>query len=109
MTGNFPAGGPVPPGFGPGYPVSQRPKPSRAGVWLGAIACVLAAAALVVGVVALYEPATAAIASSPPTAPPQLIADEIFIDEADKPLCEDIGPLMREETDRTNTFLDLGA
>src|SRR5689334_9565762 len=53
MTGNFPGGGPFPPAFGPGYPVSQPPKPSRAGVWLGAIACVLATAALVVGVMAL--------------------------------------------------------
>ena len=51
MTGNFPVGGPIPPSYGPVYP--PPPKPSRAGVWLGSIACVLAAAALVVGVVAL--------------------------------------------------------
>lgn len=37
------------------------------------------------------------------------MVEELFVDEADRPLCEAIGSLMREESDRTNAFLDKGA
>ncbi len=46
---------------------------------------------------------------SPPPAVPQAEKQELFVDDADKPLCEAIGPLMREESDRTNAFLRTGA
>jgi len=105
MTGNFPVGGPVPPGFGPVYP--PPPKPSRAGVWLGSVACVLAAAALVVGVVALVT-AQREPASLPKQDNPGRLAEKVFVPEADKALCTKIGPLMRAETERANAFLATG-
>jgi hypothetical protein len=107
MTGNFPAGGSVPPGYGLGYPAP--PKRSRAGVWLGAIACLLAAAAMVVAVVGLNKPATAVATSSSPTAVARPLEEELFVDEADKALCQAIAPLMREASDRTNAFLRTGS
>src|SRR5689334_7714614 len=105
MTGNFPVGGPVPPGFGPVYP--PPPKRSRAGVWLGSIACVLATAALVVGVIALVTGRSEPLPAPKPNVPvaqPQ----EIFVDDADRALCKAVGPLLREETDRTTSFVNSG-
>jgi hypothetical protein len=105
MTGNFPSGSPIPPAFGPVYPVP--PKQSRAGVWLGAIACVLAAAALAVGIVALF---TAHHVSLPvrQSGEPPVVAEGLFVRDADRPLCQAIAPLMREASDRTNAFLRTG-
>jgi hypothetical protein len=103
MAGSFPVGGPVPPPYGPGYP--PPPKPSRAGVWLGSIACVLAAAGLVVGVMAL---ASARYGSAAGQDERGFVAEKIFIPDADKKLCTKIGPLMRPETDRANEFLAIG-
>ena len=45
---------------------------------------------------------------SQPPATPQAEPQELFVDDADKALCEAIGPLMREETDRANAFLATG-
>jgi hypothetical protein len=104
MTGNFPSGSPIPPAFGPVYPVP--PKQSRAGVWLGAIACVLAAAALSVGVVSIvtaqHRPARIASPQIPKA------VEQLFVPDADKKLCESISPLMREETDKTRIFTSTG-
>jgi hypothetical protein len=68
---------------------------------------VLAAAALVVGVTAIVtvkrEPA--------PTPPPEkqlLIADDLLVTDADKALCEEIGPLLKEQTDRGRAFINTG-
>jgi hypothetical protein len=60
-----------------------------------------------VGVVALNSP-EAAGASSPSTLASQTVAEELFVDDADRPLCVAVGPLMREQSDRTNAFLDMG-
>jgi hypothetical protein len=62
-----------------------------------------------VGVIGLYEPSTAAAASPPSTGTAQPLVEELFVDSADRPLCEAIGSLMREESDWTNAFLDKGA
>lgn len=105
MTGNFPVGDPVPSAYGPVFP--PPPKPSRAGVWLGSIACLLAAAALVVGVVALVAVQHRDVATPPPDTPAAASA-QVLVDNADKPLCEAIAPLMREASDRTNAFLRTG-
>lgn len=64
----------------------------------------LGVAALVLSILAVVrgpEPA-------PPPAAPQAEPQELFVDDADKALCEAIGPLMREETDRANAFLATG-
>lgn len=82
-------------------------KPSRAGVWLGSIACVLAAAALVVGVVALVTVQRERVVTLPPE-PSHVVPAAVLVAGADKPLCEAISPLMREETDRANAFLATG-
>lgn len=106
MTGNFPVGGPVPPSFGPGYPPPL--KQSRAGVWLGSIACVLATVALVVGVTALVT-AQEESSPAPKTAEPKGLAEELLVPDADRPLCQAIAPLMKEQTERGNAFLAAGA
>ncbi|GFG54583.1 hypothetical protein MAGR_60240 [Mycolicibacterium agri] len=44
----------------------------------------------------------------PQPAVPQAAPQQLFVDDADKALCEAIGPLMREASDRTNAFLRTG-
>lgn len=102
MTGNFPVGDPVPPAYGPVFP--PPPKPSRAGVWLGSIACVLAAVALVVGVVALLTAAQREL-PTPRAQDNDPVSAELLIPEVDKALCKEIGPLLKEETDRASDFV----
>jgi hypothetical protein len=78
----------------------ERRRPSRMAMGVG-LAVLLAVAALVVAVVSLVtQPAPVPTASAPPTG--QAIAD------ADKALCQAIGPLMKENDDRSNAFLATG-
>jgi len=70
-----------------------------------ALAVVLAIAALVLAIVALVRGPVEAPTSDAPQAQEQ----RVFVADADKPLCEAIAPLMREESDRTNSFLDKGS
>jgi hypothetical protein len=124
MTGSspFPPGfgaqppgtGPSPPPGGPGY----TPQPSAtfspngasarsrtglltAGVVLGVL---LSVAALALSII------TAVRSPETPQSPtkPQENTQELFVDDADKALCESIGPLMREEANRANALLDSG-
>jgi hypothetical protein len=77
----------------------QRRRPSLMAVGV-VLAVVLAVAALVVGVVSLAtRPAPAPAVSAPS---PQAMTD------ADKALCQAIGPLMKENDDRSNAFLATG-
>lgn len=77
----------------------ERRRPSRMAVGV-VLAVVLAVAALVVAVVALVtQPPPAPRASSPS---PQAVTD------ADKAMCQAIGPLMKENDDRSNAFLATG-
>jgi hypothetical protein len=77
----------------------QRRRPSWMAVGV-VLAVVLAVAALVVGVVSLVtQPAPAPAVSAPS---PQAMTD------ADKALCQAIGPLMKENDDRSNAFLATG-
>src|SRR6185312_383489 len=107
MTGNFPGTGPVPAPSGPMFSPPPPPKPSRAGVWLGSVACVLAAAALVVGVVALV---TARHDRTQSGAPPSKPADsQLFVVGDDREFCDAMGPLMRESSDSRNSLQRSGA
>jgi len=77
----------------------ERRRPSRMTVGV-VLAVVLAVAALVVAVVSLVtQPAPAPTVSAPSG---QAITD------ADKALCQAIGPLMKENDDRSNAFLTTG-
>lgn len=109
-----PGGGPPPPPGSPGYAPqppnfgpNAAPARKRAG-WLAGgvvLAVLLGVAALVLSIINTVrgpEP-------SPPPVANQAEAQELFVADADKALCEAIGPLMREESDRTNAFLDTGA
>jgi hypothetical protein len=75
-------------------------------VWLGSIACVLAAAALVAVVVALVtgqrEPAPI------PQPEERKTVAEVFDESADRSLCEAIAPLMRESDDRNHALTTSG-
>ena len=73
-------------------------------MWLGAIACVLAAAALMVGVVALVA-AHRGPAPVPEPMEPVAIARDLLLSDADKALFEEIGPLLKEQTDRAKAFV----
>ena len=98
------AGGQFPPGPPPFSPVGVPRQGRRRGVLTGAgvvLAILLAAAALVVAIVSIARhPATGA--ASPASANPQASA------AADRALCQAIGPLMKENDDRSNAFLAAG-
>ena len=89
-------------GFGPPYAGPPRSSGRRllgSGVVL---AVLLAVAALIVAIVALnQEPPPAASPATPP-------ARQGPTTDADRKLCEGIGPLMKENDDRSNAFLGTG-
>jgi hypothetical protein len=109
-----PGSGPPPPLGGPGYrpqapadfgPVSA-PKRPRTGLLASGVvlAVLLGIAALVLSIRAV----TRSPESPPPSTAHQAEQEELFVEDADKALCEVIGPLMREETERANAFLATG-
>jgi hypothetical protein len=68
---------------------------------------VLAAAALVVGVIGLVTVQRNA-APIPRPVTTHAVADELLVPDADKALCRDVGPLIREQSDRVSTFINTG-
>jgi hypothetical protein len=91
-------------GYGPRYGGPARSGGRRllaAGV---VVAVLLAVAALVVAIVALTQqpPPTASIAAAAPPSQQGPTTD------ADRKLCQAIGPLMKENDDRSNAFLGTG-
>ena len=107
-----PGSSPPPASNGPGY-VPKPPvfdsnvgrSPNRTGLLAAGVvlALLLGIAALVVAIVAAVprsEPAPA----SPVQAEPQ----QLFVDDADRALCQAIAPLMRESTDAKNAFIRSG-
>ncbi|MBX9639804.1 MAG: hypothetical protein K2X97_08770 [Mycobacteriaceae bacterium] len=64
------------------------------------VAVVLAVAALIISLISLFTQSSPTPAASTPKPPP--VAD------ADKALCQAIGPLMKENDDRSNAFLATG-
>jgi hypothetical protein len=123
MTGSSP----YPPGFGAPPPGSGPPpslggrgwSPQQASVGLGAgtkrarsgLLVSAVALAVLLGVAALVLSIIAAGRGPEPSPPPpahQAEPEELFVDDADKPLCEAIGPLMREQSDRTRNFQNKG-
>lgn len=91
-------------GYGPSPVGPYAPPPrrgSRLAVSLATLAVLLGAAALVVSLV--REPA--APASSPPTTTTATApAQQVFVEEADRSLCEAIAPLMKENDEKTREF-----
>ncbi len=68
------------------------------------LAVLLGVAALVVAIVSAAhgnEP-------SPPPPVPHAEAQQLLVDDADKPLCEAVGPLMKDSDDVTNAFIAKG-
>jgi hypothetical protein len=81
-----------------GFQPRGRRRPSRTAVGI-ALAILMAVAALVIALVSLLsQPSPAAGPSSSPQA----------ATAADKALCQAIGPLMKENDDRSNSFLASG-
>lgn len=76
----------------------QRRRPSLTTLGVG-LAILLAVAALVMSLIALLTDSAPAPTASAPKTP---VAD------ADKALCQAIGPLMKENDDRSNAFLATG-
>ena len=108
-----PGSGSTPP-TGPGYipqpPTNLGPStpPARKGAGLltggVALAVLLGVAALALSIVSVvHGPKT-----TTPRESPRVEAQKLFVEDADKALCEAIGPLMREETERANAFLATG-
>ena len=82
-------------------PMRPRLGLLASGVVLGVL---LSVAALVLSIItAMRGPEATA---SP--AAPQIQPQQLFVDDADKALCEAIGPLMQEETARGRAFLNSG-
>jgi hypothetical protein len=96
--------GPMPPQYAPPTQYMGRPPGGRRRVLVGvalALAILLGAAALTVGIVALVRKPAPTVASAPPSNP------KVSTD-ADHALCQAIGPLMKENDDRSNAFLAAG-
>ncbi len=81
----------------------STPKRRRTGLLASgvALAVLLGVAALVLSIIGL----TRGPEPPPPPTPPQAAPQELFVDDADKALCEAIGPLMREESDENERVL----
>ncbi len=104
--GSGPPHGPIGPGAAPQPPPGVDPNTGHARHRTGllasgvVLAVLLAVAALVLAIVTAVrgpEP-------SPPTPVPQAEQQLLFVDDADKALCEVIGPLMREQRRQNSRF-----
>ena len=107
VPGGFPPNAPAGPWWTP--PPEQRPR--RGGGLLAglgiALALLLSAAALVVGVVALVrQPATSASSASSTSSAPSQAGDTTA---ADKALCTAIAPIMGDSDRVSNAYTNLGA
>lgn len=94
------AGSPPPP-----WPPQPIGKPPRRGLLVPigvATAVLLSAAALVVALVNGSGDASPAPVQTQTAQPP-----EVFVDDADRALCQAMGPLMSESADRNNALQDL--
>jgi hypothetical protein len=115
MTSRYvtPPGVPPPPGpyIPPGGYAPQpqpTPLPRKRGLLITAgviTAILLATAALVVGIIAISRPTatTSAIPAAPSGSP-----TATDISAADRKLCEDVGPLLRESDETGKNFVNLG-
>ena len=100
---------------GPSYPFGQGsggygpPPPRRPAKLIGlgvALAVVLSAAALIVGVIALVRQPDTAVTATPSSSPIATPGENTSA--ADKALCERVGPLLREIVDTGREFVALG-
>jgi hypothetical protein len=96
--------GPLPPEV-PFAPAPRRT--SRLAVVLGAIAVVLAGAALVVSLVRKPEAQSPTQQTPTPTATAPSSAQQIFNADADRALCEAIAPLMKDIAEQNRVFAAL--
>jgi len=91
-------------GYG-GPPLPPRRGAKLAGVGI-VVAVVLSAAALVVGIVALVRQPGPSLTATPTPAPATTPAGDTSA--ADKALCEEVGPLLRQMVDDGKNFVALG-
>lgn len=105
MAGVSPAPPPGPHGSYWGYP----PPAQRAKKWTAVgvvVAILIGLAALTVGIVALVtRPAPSGVSAPPPNQPAAAPSDTT---EADTALCMAIKPLMAEDDDRSNAWINTG-
>lgn len=90
-------------GYGPTYGGPARRGRGKLVGAITALALLIAVAALIVAIVALNR-------EPPPTPSPQATPtqQQVPTPDADRKLCEAIGPLMKENDDRSNAFLATG-
>lgn len=79
-------------------------RPSRLTTVLSGVAVLLAAAALVVSLVRKPEAQTPAQPEPAPTIAAAPAEQQLFVEDADRALCEAIAPLMKEATERNRAF-----
>lgn len=96
-----------PPGYGPPHRAPKRGPLVAAGV---VTAVLLATAALVVSLVGMNRPVPSASTTTTSTAeaPPTTAAPSSDTAAADRKLCEDVGPLLRESNETGKAFVNLG-
>jgi hypothetical protein len=106
---NPPPGSSMPPG---GYGPPPQPNPPRRGGLLliaGLVsAIVLAIAALVVSIVAISRPTASTSTSQTTTVASPSTSAASDTTAADRKLCEEVGPLLRESNETGKAFVDLG-
>lgn len=102
----MPHAGSAPPPPWPQQPVAKQPRRGFL-VPIGvALAVLLSAAALVVSLMKGSSD-TSSAPTQTPTAKPE--APQVFVDDADRDLCQAMGPLMRESSDSRNALTRSGA
>ena len=110
-----PGGGPPQPPNGPGYVLqppatfgpSTPPKQARTGLLASGVvvAVLLGVASLLLSIIGITR------GSEPPPPPPvtpQAEKQELFVDDADKALCEVIAPLMKESDEKNRVLTNAG-
>ena len=108
--GSGPPSGPNGPGYVPRVPSGVGPNTGRARKRTGLLAAGVMLAVLL-GVAALVVAIVSAAHGNEPSQPPPVPhaeAQQLFVDDADKPLCEAVGPLMKDSNDVTNAFIAKG-
>lgn len=89
----------------PGAPFAPPPRrTSRLAVVLAVVAILLAGAALVVSLVRKPETPVTAQPTPTPTTTASTQAQQIFVDDADRSLCQAIAPLMKESDEHAREF-----
>jgi hypothetical protein len=98
-----------PGGYAQAPPPAPRPRKRRLLTTVGLVTTILLAiAALVVGIIAISRPTSSPSPNRTPPAASPSTSGPANTTSADRELCEDAGPLLRESNETGKAFVNLG-